>query len=121
MSEIKLTSKRLYLEYEFPVQVGELEATLTAMVTVEEHDGIRTHDCEFIDVENISYMGVSIEGYDNWRKFKAFHNNIGIDFDIALDKEFAKVMTKTKLDKLVKEVKFQVAKLISYIQLNNKK
>jgi hypothetical protein len=51
-------------------------------------------------------MDVAIEGYENWRKFKTFHNGIGIDFDIALDKEFTKVMTKAKLDKLVKEVKF---------------
>jgi hypothetical protein len=106
MSEIKLTSKRLYLEYEFPVQVSELKVTLTAMVIVINDDGSKTGECEFIDVNNISYMGVPIEGYDNWKKFKAFHNSMGIDFDIALDKEFAKVMTKTKLDKLVKEVKF---------------
>ena len=102
MSEIKLTSKRLHLEYEFDVQVGELKATLVAMVVVDNKD----YDCEFMDVTNISYMGVAISGYDNWRKFKIFHNSMGIDFDVALDKEFAKVMTKAKLDKLVKEVKF---------------
>jgi len=107
MTEIKLTSKRLYLEYEFPVQVGELKATLTAMVMVaKQDDGTKTWDCEFTDVDNISYMDVAIEGYENWRKFKTFHNEMGIDFDIALDKEFAKVMIKTKLDKLVKEIKF---------------
>lgn len=107
MTEIKLTSKRLYLEYEFPVQVGELKATLLATVMVNKHDdGTRTWDCDFIDVNEISYMGVAIDGYENWRKFKAFHNSMGIDFDIALDKEFAKVMTKAKIDKMVKEVKF---------------
>ena len=107
MSEIKLTSKRLYLEYEFPAQVGELKATLMAMVMVhKQDDGTKTYDCDFMDVTNISYMDMAIEGYDNWRKFKAFHNNMGIDFDIRLDKEFAKVMTKVKLDKLIKEVKF---------------
>jgi len=107
MAEIKLTSKRLYLEYEFPAQVGELKATLTAAVMVsKQDDDSKTYDCEFIDVDNISYMGVDIEGYQNWKKFKTAHSEIGIDFDIALDKEFAKVMTKAKLDKLVKEVKF---------------
>jgi len=107
MTEIKLTSKRLYLDYEFPVQVGELKATLTAMVMVaKQDDGTKTYDCDFMDVTNMSYMDVAIEGYDNWRKFKVFHSEMGIDFDIALDKEFAKVMTKAKLDKLVKEVKF---------------
>jgi predicted Zn-dependent protease len=107
MTEIKLASKRLYLEYEFPVQVSELKATLTALVMItKQDDGTRTWDCEFTDVDNISYMDVAIEGYENWRKFKTFHSEMGIDFDIALDKEFTKVMTKTKLDKLVKEVKF---------------
>ena len=105
MTEIKLTSKRLYLEYQFPVQVGELKATLMAVVMVDGN-GTKTFDCDFMDVTNISYMDVPIEGYDNWKKFKAFHNEMGIDFDIALDKEFAKVMTKAKLDKLAKEAKF---------------
>lgn len=107
MTEIKLTSKRLYLEYELPVQVGELKATLVAMVMVEKQDdGTNTGNCDFIDVTNISYMDVTIDGYENWKKFKAFHNSMGIDFDIALDKAFAEIMTETKLDKLVKEVKF---------------
>jgi hypothetical protein len=106
MVEIKLTSKRLFLHYEFPVQVGELKATLEAMVVVFDNDGVKACDCEFVDVGDISYMGVAIDGYDNWRKFKAFHNSIGIDFDVALDKAFAEVMTKTKLDKLIKEIKF---------------
>jgi hypothetical protein len=107
MSEIKLTSKRLYLEYEFPVQVSELKATLTAMVVVNQHDdGTKVYDCDFMGMDNISYMGIAIDGYHNWCKFKTFHNEMGIDFDIVLDKEFAKVMTKAKLDKLVKDVKF---------------
>jgi hypothetical protein len=108
MSEIKLTSKRLYLEYEFPVQIGELKATLLATVLINNHDNNsdRTYDCDFIDVNDISYMGIAIDGYENWRNFKTFHRSMGIDFDIALDKAFAKVMTKAKLDKLVKEVKF---------------
>ena len=106
MTEIKLTSKRLFLHYEFPVQVGELKATLEAMVVVFDNDGVKACDCEYTDITNISYMGVAIDGYDNWRKFKVFHNSIGIDFDIALDKAFAEVMTKTKLDKLIKEIKF---------------
>jgi hypothetical protein len=107
MSEIKLTSKRLYLEYEFPVQVGELKATLMAMVMINKYDdGTKVHDCDFIDVTNISYMGIVIDGYENWCNFKTFHISMGIDFDVALDKAFAKVMTQAKLDKLVKEVKF---------------
>ena len=74
---------------------------------VDKHDdGTKTWDCDFTDVNDIFYMDVIIDGYENWRKFKQFHNDMGIDFDIALDKEFAKVMTKTRLDKLVKEVKF---------------
>lgn len=107
MAEIKLTCKRLHLEYEFPVQVGELKATLIAMVMVsQQDDGTKIYDCDFMDTNDISYMGVAIDSYEDWRKFKVFHNNMGIDFDVALDKEFAKVMTKAKLDKLVKDVKF---------------
>lgn len=107
MTKVELTHKSMNLQYSFDVKVGELTAKLTAGVWVyHKEKEENTYDCEFQDVCNISYMGMEIKGYDNWRKFKDFHKSMGINFDELLDKEFEKVMTKDRLDKLVKEVKF---------------
>jgi hypothetical protein len=107
MTKVELTHKSMHLMYSFDVQVGELKAKLQAGVWVyKDKGGENTYDCEFNDSEEITYMGVPIEGYQNWKKFREFHKGIGIDFDTALDKEFEKVMTKERLDKLVKEIKF---------------
>jgi hypothetical protein len=106
MTKVVLTHKSMNLQYEFDVQVGELKATLQATVWVHKNDNENTYDCEFMDVDNITYMGMEIKGYENWIKFKKFHKEMGIDFDTLLDKEFEKVMTKERLDKLVKDIKF---------------
>jgi hypothetical protein len=107
-TKVKLTSKSMCLNYEFDVQIGELKATLQAGVWVtpkKEGEG-NSYDCEFQDVTNISYMGMEIKGYDNWKKFRDFHGEMGINFTELLDQEFHKVMTDEKLNKLVNEIKF---------------
>jgi len=107
MTKVELTHKSMQLNYQFPVQVGELKATLTAGVWVyHKEKEENTYDCEFLDINEITYMGMEIKGYENLTKFKKFHKEMGIDFDFELNKEFEKVMTKTRLDKLVKEIKF---------------
>ena len=104
MTKVVLTHKSMCLNYQ--VQVGELKVTLQAGVWVHKSDDKNTYDCEFMDVLNITYMGIEIKGYEDWTKFKKFHKEMGIDFDKALDTEFEKVMTKERLDKLVKDIKF---------------
>jgi hypothetical protein len=107
MTKVVLTHKSMCLNYEFDVQVGELKATLQATVWVTpKKDGGCDYECEFMDIINTTYMGIEIKGYEDWNKFKKFHKEMGIDFGKALDTEFEKVMTKEKLDKLVKDIKF---------------
>lgn len=106
-TKVELTHKSMHLQYSFDVKVGELTAKLQAGVWVNKNtQGETSYDLEFQDVNDIKYMGMEIKGYDNWKKFKDFHNSMGINFNELLDKEFEKVMTKEKLDKLVKDVKF---------------
>ena len=107
MTKVELTHKSMHLHYSFDVKVGELTATLQAGVWLSKKlDGEYQWDCDFMDVTDIAYMGMEIKGYDNWQKFRAFHKEMGINFDELLDQEFHKVMTKDRLDKLVKEIKF---------------
>jgi hypothetical protein len=107
-TKVTLTHKSMCLNYEFDVQIGELKATLVAGVWVypKKEGGGNKYECEFQDVNTIPYMDIEIKGYDDWCKFRKFHKEMGIDFDIALNNEFNKVMTDEKLSQLVKNIKF---------------
>ncbi len=71
---MKVTSKLLMLMVEVPIEMGELKCT--AQMQVCRHLGQpQTHnemedEIEFADISDITYMGIPIEGYNNWRKFK---------------------------------------------------
>jgi hypothetical protein len=51
-------------------------------------------------------MGVSIDGYSNWRKFYDFHKEMGIDFQDLLQKEFDKVWTDEFTAQYIKDIVF---------------
>lgn len=107
MVQIELCNTALNLNFKAPVKVGELEATLHAAVWVyDTGEGRKNFDCEFMDVEDISYMGMKIEGYDNWKKFKNFHKEMGIDFDKILNDKFSDIFTEKSINALIKRYGF---------------
>ena len=85
---MKVIQTLLMVMVEVPVQVGELKCkaqmqvcrTLGHLENVNEGED----DIEFADISDITYMGIPIEGYNNWRKFKQFHLEMGIDWDKTL-------------------------------------
>ena len=100
---MKVTSKLLMLMVEVPIEMGELKCT--AQMQVCRHLGqVETHnemedEIEFADISNITYMCIPIEGYNNWRKFKQFHLEMGIDWDKALAQKIAEMT-----DDIIEEV-----------------
>ena len=106
MKNLKLSSKRLFLHYEFPIHVGELKATLEAMITVYYTDKVvKKYDCEFMDATNISYLNKPIVSEEKWNEFVSVNKNIiGVDFEEILNKAFADVMTKATLNKIIKAI-----------------
>ena len=107
MKNLNIVSKLLMVSVEFPIEVGQLKTTAVAQLHIYENkDGSKGCDVEFMDQENITYMGVAIDGYNNWRKFCDFHKEMGIDFQDLLHKEFDKVWTKEFTDEYVKDIVF---------------
>jgi hypothetical protein len=97
MKKIKLTNKLIMLNYSTDVQVGHLTATLVAQVTLsDKHIDI---DIDFIDIENIKFNGIAIEGYENWKKFKKMNLEFGLDYDKALNEKFDEIFTKEAVSK----------------------
>jgi len=92
---MKITHKSLMITFEHNVTLGDITATLVAQAWVDSaNPKSDTFDLDFIDIINIKYKGIEIEGYDNWRKFKKVHMDIGIDLDKLLDNEFEKAFNK---------------------------
>ena len=92
---MKVTSKLLMLMVEVQIEMGELKCN--AQMQVCRHLGqVETHnemedEIEFADISDITYMGIPIQGYNNWKKFKQFHLEMGIDWDKALAQKIAEM------------------------------
>ena len=99
---MKLTSKSFMLILEETITIGELKATLEAQVMGTKD----SFDIEFLDIDEITYMGTPIEGYANWRKFKEFHKEMGIDFSSHINKKFDEIFTQEVVKEFVNKVKF---------------
>ena len=87
---MKITSKLLMVNLEVPVQVGELKCMCEFQVCRNLNSRDEKDDIDFIDIHQISYMGIEIKGYDNWGKFIKFHKDMGIDWMTVIGNEAMK-------------------------------
>jgi hypothetical protein len=96
MKNVKITNKMMMVNFEFPIVVGQvkLNAIGQAYVYRDKQSGLMAGDFEFMDQENETYMGMSIKGYDAWKKLKAFHLEFGVDLQKLINDEFDKVVTE---------------------------
>ena len=99
---MKLISKSFMLHLEETITIGELKTTLLAQVMGTKE----AFDIEYADNYDTSYMGIEIKGYDNWKKFRAFHKEMGIDFDAHMNKRFEEIFTEDAVQKYVNKVTF---------------
>jgi hypothetical protein len=99
---MKLSSKAFLLNLEEKISIGELTAVLVCQVNGTKEQ----FDTDFIDLGEVTYMGILIDGYDNWRKFKDFHLGMGINFSKLIDEKFNEIFTKEVVKQFVDKVKF---------------
>lgn len=99
---MELANKTTTYTIHHDVQIGDLTATIEAMVFYTDDNSF---DVDFADVLNIKYMGIDIKGYENWQKFKKFHLDMGISFSALLDEKFEEIFTKEAVLKLIKKAK----------------
>ena len=99
---MKLQSKSFMLILEENITIGELELTLAAQV-MGTKEGF---DIEHMDSYNISYMGMDLDGYQNWKKFRDFHKEMGIDYDAHIQKKFEEIFNVASVKKFVNKIEF---------------
>jgi len=84
--------------FEEQVTVGGITATLCGQAWIYQDE--KDPDIEFIDVTNVTFMGLEIEGYDAYKKFRSKMSEIGVDVDALLDKKFDELITEEFKEKL---------------------
>jgi len=92
---VKITHKTLMVNLEFPIEVGQvkLNAISQAFIYKNKESGELEGDFDFSDYNNITYMGMPVDGFTGMTKLKTFHKELGINLDILINKEFDKVIS----------------------------
>jgi len=80
---MKVTGQVLFINVEHNIVCGDgsFKATVGHQLIVGENGT----DVEFVDIENITFMGLPIEGYKAFRQFKEKMLGMGIDIDKMVD------------------------------------
>lgn len=99
---MKIKNKTLNVIFEHDITVGNaIEATLIHQAWISEHGDEINVDLDFIDIENVKFMGVPIaEGYDAYKKFKATMMDLGIDVTKLFDEKAKELITDENMETL---------------------
>jgi hypothetical protein len=99
---MKITSKTLQVNFEHDVTVGNaIEATLCHIAWISENDkGELDIELDFTDIENVKFMGIPIEGYEGYKKFKETMKGMGINVNELMDKKAAELITDEDMETL---------------------
>lgn len=95
-NQVKITNKLLMVNFEFPIEVGQVKLDALAQVYVYKSHipNQLAGDFEFMDQENETYMDMPIKGYEAWKKLKEFHTEFGVDLQRLINGEFDKVVNE---------------------------
>jgi myo-inositol-1-phosphate synthase len=97
---MKIKRLMINVSFEEQVTVGGLTATLQGQSWIYPDE--KNPDIEFIDITDISFMGMEIKGYDAFKKFKSKMSEIGVDVDEILEKKFNELITEEFKEKIEK-------------------
>ena len=102
---MKITSKTLMVSFEYDVKVGNnnaIEATLIHQAWLSENkDGSIGMDLDFVDIDNVKFLGIPIEGgYSGYKKFKTQMKELGIDVEKLMDEAASKLITDENANEL---------------------
>ena len=80
---MKVTGQVLFINVEHNIVCGDgsFKATVIHQLIVSESGT----DVEFVDLDNINFMGLPIEGYKAFRQFKEKMLGMGINIDKMVD------------------------------------
>jgi len=81
MKNFKVTSKTILVGIAVPIEVGQIKLDNIYQIAIYKGiaDNKMHYDIDDIDYQNVTYMGMEIDGYKGFAKLKEFHKELGID------------------------------------------
>jgi len=103
MKNFKVLSKTIFVQIAVPVEIGQIKLDNVYQLSIyqSKEEGKILYDIDDIDYQNVTYMGMEIDGYKGFQKLKDFHKELGIDLYDVINKEAS---TKFKPEDLGKWV-----------------
>jgi hypothetical protein len=103
MKNFKVTSKTILVGIVIPVEVGQIKLDNVYQLSIYKGiaDKLMHYDIDDIDYQNVTYMGMEIDGYKGFAKLKEFHKELGIDLSDLITKAASDKLNPQDLEKWV--------------------
>jgi hypothetical protein len=105
MKNFKVTSKTIFLSISVPVQVGQIKLDNVYQLSIyraKESNNL-LYDIDNIDYQNVTYMGMKVDGYKGFGKLREFHKELGIDIDNEIRKAASEKFDPQELEKWIND------------------
>jgi hypothetical protein len=105
MKNFKVTSKTILVGIAVPVEVGQIKLDNIYQISIYKGstDNKMHYDIDDIDYQNVTYMGMEIDGYKGFGKLREFHKELGIDIDNEIKKVSSDQFDPQELEKFVND------------------
>ena len=108
---MKNVSKMLFVNTSNDIICGDgsFKATVIHQLVVTEGEENKVDvDVNFLDIENIKFMGMPINGYSEYGKFKAKMEEMGIDIEEMVDEACVGIIS----NELIQQCKDDLKKIL---------
>ncbi len=102
---MRVTDKSMFINIEIPVEILSLKVNAIVQLIVFDRGNGKETDIDFVDIENPTHLGVKI---DNWKSYKDFHKDMGINLNELIEDEFMKSLTKEIIEELIEDINVTV-------------
>jgi hypothetical protein len=105
MKNFKVTSKTILVGIAVPVEVGQIKLDNIYQLSIYRGKGGNglLYDIDDVDYQNVTYMGMEIDGYKGFAKLKEFHKELGIDLSDLIMKAASEKLDAQDLEKWVND------------------
>ena len=105
MKNFKVTSQTILIGIAVPVEVGQIKLDNIYQISVYKggDDNKMHYDIDDMDYQNVTYMGMEIDGYKGFSKLKEFHKELGIDLSDLINKAASEKLNSQELEKWIND------------------
>ena len=105
MKNFKVLSKTIFVSISVPVTVGQIKLNNIYQLSIYKglNDNKIHYDIDDIDYQDVTYMGMEIDGFKGFNRLREFHKGLGIDIDKEIEKVSSEKLSPNELDEWIEE------------------